>query len=295
MRPHGILLPGVALAASLCLLAACGKKEEVAEQPAGRVAAKVNGEVIVFDQVQDVDGLSGTDTVDPGALDKLVDLTILAQAARAKGLDKDPVIARRLEAAARGILARAYLDQAAEASFQPPSAVEARKYYDEHPELFAQRRTYQMRELKLSWPAEGGEALRKSIEAARSPGDVDKLLASKGLKFAERALLEPAERLPLNAVKAISKLPAGGSIVLVDAEAGPAQPGRARVLTLVSAKPSPKSVEDSLPAIQAFLHNERRRAAGREHVAQLRAGAQVLKYAGDPLIEPVHARKPATP
>lgn len=297
MRSRALRRPLVSGAAALLVLSACGKSEPppAPEPPAaGRVAAKVNGEVISFDQVRDVEGMRDADAVDPGALDRLVDLTLLAQAARTKGLDKDPEVARRLEASARAILARAYLDQVADASAQPPSAVEARKYYDDHPELFAQRRTYQLREVRTAWPGAGADDLKKALQTTRNPADIDRLLTGKGLRFSERQLLEPAERLPLPAVKQIAQLSPGQSIVLVDAEPADDRPGSARVLTVVNSRSTPKSVEQALPAIQAFLHNEKRRLAGREHVAQLRAGAQVLKYAGDPLIEPLHARKPAT-
>lgn len=296
MRTGALLLPLVTSAAALWLLSGCAKTEEppATEPVAARAAAKVNGEVISFEQVRDIEGVRAADEVDASALDRLVDLTLLAQAARTQGLDKDPDVARRLEASTRVILARAYLDRMADGSVRAPSTVEARKYYDEHPELFAERRTYQLRELRIAWPAAGGEDLKKSLQSTRSAADVDRQLAAKGLRFTERQILEPAERLPLPAIKQIAQLAPGQSVVLVEAEAVEGRPGRARVLTMVSSRATPRALAEALPAIESFLHKERRRLAGRDHVAELRANAQVIKYAGDPLIEPLHARQPPT-
>lgn len=282
-------------AAVLCLFAGCGKQEEPpAPAPvAAGVAARINGEVISFDQVRDIDGAQGADEVNPVVVDRLVDMTLLAQAARSLGLDKDPEVARRLDASARVILARAYLERATADVASAPSADEVRNYYDKHPELFAQRRIFQLREVSTAWPVSGAEELKRSLQSARGALEVDRQLAAKGLQFSERQLMEPAERLPLSAVKQIAQLAPGRSIVLVDAEAAVGRPGRARVLTLVSSRSMPRTMAEASPAIEAFLLNEKRRTAGREHVAELRARAQVVKYAGDPPVGSTYARQPS--
>src|SRR5882672_6958934 len=65
----------------------------------------------------------------------------LAERARREAIDRAPRVLQAMEAAKSEILARAYLQQVAQA--QPrPSAEEVRNYYKQHPELFAQRRLF---------------------------------------------------------------------------------------------------------------------------------------------------------
>ena len=131
----------------------CGKKDDE-KKPATQVAAKVDAEEITLHQVNSV--LARTPNLAPEVadrdkrevLDRLIDQQLAKQQAIAKKLDRTPAVQQALEAAKTEILARAYLEQVSAA--QPaPSGDEVRKYYAEHPELFAQRRIFNLEEISI--------------------------------------------------------------------------------------------------------------------------------------------------
>ena len=146
MRPcHRLCL--VPLIFALAIAAGCGKSDD--KKAATQVAAKVNSDEITVHQINNV--LARAPNVTPEVaerakreiLDKLIDQQLAQQQAIEKKLDRSPNVLQVLEAAKTEILARAYLEQIAAA--QPkPTPEEAKKYYAEHPELFARRRVFNL-------------------------------------------------------------------------------------------------------------------------------------------------------
>ena len=149
---HGAGLP-LLLPLPLLLVAACGR----APAPdASRVAVEVNREPVTIRQLDDVlergaagappaPGAAGAPDRGPqataDALAALIDERLLVQRALDSNLDRDSRVARAIEAARRQVLAQAYADSVIGAAAEP-GADEVRRYYDENPALFAQRRVY---------------------------------------------------------------------------------------------------------------------------------------------------------
>ena len=130
----------------------CGKKEEA--KAATQVAAKVNADEITVHQVNNV--LARSPNVTPEIaekakreiLNRLIDQQLAKQQAIEKKLDRSPNVVQAIEAAKDEILARAYLEHVAGA--QPrPTEEEIKKYYAEHPELFARRRVFNLEEILM--------------------------------------------------------------------------------------------------------------------------------------------------
>ena len=82
-------------------------------------------------------------------LDKLVDQELAVEQAVEKKLDRSPEVLMAIENARREILARAYVEQIT-ASMPKPTVDEAKKYYAENPQLFAERRIYNIQEIVTS-------------------------------------------------------------------------------------------------------------------------------------------------
>jgi hypothetical protein len=132
----------------LCMAAAlpAGCERASAERGGPQLAAKVNGAEISLRQVRTA-GASGAGQ----ALEKVIERELLVQQALQAGLDRDPAVRDAIDAARRQILAEAWLDKVAAGNVVSRDEIHA--FYAEHPELFAERRVYRVRETR-SLPAE---------------------------------------------------------------------------------------------------------------------------------------------
>ncbi len=190
------------------IAAGCGKKDESAkgdakEKATSQVAAKVNAEEITVHQINSV--LSRTPNIPPEAagkakieiLNRLIDQQIAKQQAIEQKIDRKPAVMQAIEAARNEILARAYLDQLAAA--QPrPTAEEVKTYYNSHPELFAERRIFDLEEIVVATQGDVAAKLREQAGKVRSLQEVAAWLKSQNIQFAPNRGVRAAEALPLD-------------------------------------------------------------------------------------------------
>jgi EpsD family peptidyl-prolyl cis-trans isomerase len=267
---------GALLLPLLALMAACGPEERA--KPQTQVAARVNDEEITIHQVNGV--LAKMPNVRPEAaerlkrdiLQRLIDQQLAKQQALQRKLDRSPAVQQALESARSEILARAYYEQIATA--QPrPGPEEMKKYYAEHPELFAQRRVFVLEELALSASDEVIAELRQRVAGARSLKEVADWLGSRGVKFIPNRGVRAAEQVPMEWLSRLHKAKEGETLVL---ESGVSR----SVVRVVAAKSQPVDEATAAPRIEQFLANRRSGEAIEQEIKQLKAGAKI-EYAGE--------------
>jgi EpsD family peptidyl-prolyl cis-trans isomerase len=259
-------------------LTACGSKD--AEKPATQVIAKVNSGEISVHQINYVLSRSGAGSVSQEmapkvrrqVLDRLIDQELAIEQALEKKLDRTPDVITALDAARREILARAYIDQITGAVSKPTSE-EAKKYYSEHPQLFSERRIYNIQEIML--PATEGVAdeLNKLLTTGKSMEDLVSWLKGKSIKFSGGSATRPAEQIPLELLSKIHTLKVGQGLVI-------AGPQSITVMRIAAAQSAPVSESVALPQIQQFLSNQRKAEAATEDIKQLKAKAKI-SYMGE--------------
>lgn len=290
-RPHLVL----ALVAAAALLAACGEKKEGA---ATQTAAKVNKDEVTVHQInfvlQQQRNLrpEQTDAASKQILERLIDQQLALQKAEETKIDRDPRVMQQLEAARREIIARAYLEKLGEAA-PKPTPEEIKKYYDEKPALFSQRRIYQIQEISIEAPQERLPEIRERLAAAKNVNEFVQYLNSAGLRFSGNQAVRAAEQLPLASLDALSKLQDGQALVVPT-------PTGAQVAVLAGSRMQPVTEEQARPAIEQFLLNERRRKLVEDEVKAMRAAAKIEyvgKFAGGPgaAASAPAAASPATP
>jgi len=269
-------------AASVLTSAGCGKKED-AKKPTTQVAASVNGEEITIHQVNSV--LARTPNIAPDAaerakreiLDKLIDQQLAKQKALERKLDQSPGVVQMLEAARSEILARAYLDQVA-AALPRSSAEEVKKYYADHPELFARRRIFSLEEITLVAADDVHAKLRERIAKARSMQEIAEWLQSQGVKFVPNRGVRAAEQLPLDLLPKLHGAK-DGEILVLDSQGGSRQ-----VVRIVASKEEPVDEAAATPRIQQFLANRRSGEAITADMKQIKSQAKIEylgEFAGD--------------
>lgn len=266
-------LLAVALAAALAL-AACGDKKDKA---ASQTAAKVNKEEVTVHQInfvlQQQRGLKPeqADGASKQILERLIDQELAVQKADEMKLDRDPRVVQQLEAVKREVLARAYAEKVGEAAAKP-TPEDIKKYYDENPALFSQRRVYSLQEIQIEAAADQVPALRAKLGEVRNITEFVEHLKTTGLRFAGNQAVRTAEQLPLASLKTFAVMKDGQALL------NPT-PNGAVVIMLASSRAQPVSQEQARPAIEQFLLNDRKRKLLEDDRKALRTAA-TIEYVG---------------
>ena len=243
-----------ALLLALALATGCGRKEDAAV--ATQVVARVNSDEITVHQINNVLARNQNITPEVAAqakreiLDRLIDQHLARQKAIENKLDRSPGVMQAIEAAKTEILARAYLAQIA-AAIPKTATWEVQKYYKEHPELFAQRRLFDLEELAFVARSDVATGLRERLSKARSMQEIADWLQSQAVKFVVNRGVRAAEQIPLEILPEVQAMKEG-QIQLFEA-------GRERfqVIRVVAYKAEPLDEASAAPRIQQFLLNRR--------------------------------------
>lgn len=263
---------------ALALSAGCGRKDEP-KKATTQVAAKVDSYEITVHQVNDV--LARTPNLAPEVaerakreiLDKLIDQQLAGLQAVKKELDRSPRVMQAMQAARSEILARAYLEQVTGA-LPKPSPEETKKYYAEHPELFAQRRVFSLEEIAVAAKGDVGVALRQRVAKARTMQEIAEWLQAQGISFTPNRGVRAAEQLPLEMLPKVQMMKDGEMQVF---EAGE---GRLQVVRVAASKSEPVDEASATPRIQQFLFNRLASEAIANELKQLKAQAKI-EYVGE--------------
>jgi EpsD family peptidyl-prolyl cis-trans isomerase len=267
----------VAVAAAV-LLGGCGEKPASTKEPL-QVAATVNKAEITVHQINSTlartaAGGSGDQVKGASAelLERLIDEELLVQRAVDRKLDRRPEVLHLLEAARRQVLAQAALGETT-ASIAKPTAQQVSAFYAEHPDLFAQRRVYRVREVAVTASGEQVKVVEGLAEKARSMNEFVAALKAQGIVFADAASTKPAEQIALQLLPRLARLKDNQWLVVPGA-AGPA------LVQVLESQIAPVSEKQATPFIEQYLMNQEKLRVAQAEVKRLRAAAKI-QYVGD--------------
>ncbi len=235
-----------------------------------QVVAHVNDAEITVSQLRAALAAKGDPRPSPqatqAALDGLVNEQLLVDAALRERLDRDPAVVQAVESARRQLLARAYLERAVLPK-QEIGASEQAAYYKSHPELFAQRRVYQL--AAFTFAREKLDAkLLETLGTTHSLDAVATALAARKIEAETQSLTRASEQLPLDDLPHFSAAAVGDVIVQTF-------PERATLMLVTAIQGSPLTFESAQPIIQQYLSNMRNAQALDAHLKQARAAAKI--------------------
>ncbi|WP_395622039.1 SurA N-terminal domain-containing protein [Sphingomonas daechungensis] len=171
----------IVLAVSLALLAsACNKKAE------GQTVAVVNGEEITATELNaELGAAKLPDGVDKDqararVLQAMVDRRLLAQQAKADGIDKSPEFLNRQRKMTEELLINMFASRQTD-SAQLPTAADIEKYQASHPWVFANRELWSLDQVRFAMPTDS--ALRKQLADAKTLDEVLAVLTKAGIQF----------------------------------------------------------------------------------------------------------------
>lgn len=270
--PLSALLLALLLAATL---AGCGEKKK--DRAALTLAARVNSGEVSLNQInlvlQQQRNLrpDQSDMASRQILERLIDQTLAQQKAEDLGLDRDARVQLQLEAARREVLARAYVEKVAD-SVAKPTADELRRYYEERPALFRERRVFALQELVVEATPEQTAALKQRLEATPSLADFVEHLKTAGVRFGSNQVQRSADQLPPAVLDMLLRMKDGQASVNQT-------PAGLQVMVLLASRPQPLSEEAARPTIERLLLAERKRRLVDEQIKELRASARI-EYLG---------------
>jgi EpsD family peptidyl-prolyl cis-trans isomerase len=260
---------GLALVA---MLAACQGKNK-ASADTSQIVAQVNDSEISIHQVQAVMEKQPAlvnqlgDAAAGRVLDSLIEQELAAQAARKAGLDSNPRVLQALELAKREVLARAYQDQLADKATLPDTA-SVDKYYDDHPELFAQRRQYTLRETQVKATPDQAKDMAAKVEALSTPEAVNSLVIDSGLPNASQNTMQWAENMPLDLLPKLAYLRVGQSLAVP-------RPDGLLIFTVLHTEDAPVTRGTAQKMIQVAIMNNKRKELVKQGMDALRQKAKI--------------------
>jgi EpsD family peptidyl-prolyl cis-trans isomerase len=266
----------ITVCALFVALAGCGDAKK--DKPASQTAAKVNNEEITVHQInavlQQQRGLPPEQAASASqqVLERLIDQELAVQKAAEKKLDRDPRVMQQIEAARREIIARAYVEQVGSGA-PKPTPEEVKKYYDEKPALFKERRVYSLQELAIEAKPEQIDGLRAKLQSTKDISEFIAFLRSNDYKFSGNQAVRAAEQLPLASLDNFAKMKDGQAIFN-------ATPSGAQVVVLAGSRSQPVDEARARPAIERFLLNERKRKVVEDDLKALRAESKIA-YVGE--------------
>jgi EpsD family peptidyl-prolyl cis-trans isomerase len=266
------------LVVSSVFTTACGKKDEAEQgELKTQVVAKVNSDEISIHQVNFQLARMGQVTeaqskeASRQILTRLVDQQLLKQQALEAKLDRDPKVLQALESSKAEILAQAYLDQLMSKAAKPSKA-EVDTFYQDHPELFSNRRIYRLQELVIDVNKDNVSDIESGLKDIKSISEVAAWLKSKNYPFTANSNVRAAEQLPLEMLKKLQSLK-DGDLMMVPT-------GRAlNVLHLAASQLTPISRENATPYIEQYFLNQNKSKLAKKEMEALNSKAKI-EYVG---------------
>jgi len=260
----------LAVSALLCLaVAGCGDNKQ--GDPAA--AAIVNGETLSAAELKmklsQYDHLPAErkSAVAGTLLKSMVDMELLRQAAIKDKLDADEVIRARIDSSTRMILAEAYMSKQG-AAIAKPTESEIKAYFDQHSELYSDRKVFEMEELMIKVRQEDAAEVKEKLGDGKNYNDFVAWLVQTKIPNNSQPVSAAAEDMPADILDKLKNVAAGDVITLEEKD-------QLSVIRVNAVHSQPMTLEQAKPAIEEKLYRQRRTDGMDSLLKQLRDKAKI--------------------
>lgn len=264
-----VLNKSVMLSIALLMVNGCSEDNKPA---ATQIIAKVNADEISIHQLNNsmaqVQGVAPEQlpNVRLNLVDKLVNEQLAVQQALLNKLDRSAEVMMQIEAARREILTKAYLKQVI-SGLPAPGTEEIEQFYVTHPELFAERRVYNLQQISIPAPHPAATEI-KQLVTGKSMTDIVTALKQQNIPFTAGSATRAAEQIPLPVLSVIAKAPQG-QISFVET------PQSITIARVEASQASPLSKAAALQRIPQYLSAEQAKVAISSKLEQLKKTASI--------------------
>jgi peptidyl-prolyl cis-trans isomerase C len=253
-------------------ISACNDQEKTAS----KVLVEVNGEEITARQLE-AELWSAADGNAPvrqpalrkQALEALVDRQVLLDEALRNKIDRDPKVIQIVDRLKTQAIVQAYLEsKASNLANASPQEIDA--YFTAHPDLFAQRKVFDVTQLTVA-ARDFGPSVKAMMDQARSLDQVAHWLEQRRIAYAKtQRSYTSAELSPEMAAK-LPKLPRNSLFVMQDKDGG-----QDELCVLTDLRNSPLTRDAATAQIERYLLNKKMQEVAASEIARLRASAKLV-------------------
>ena len=262
---------GAALVLSAAVLGLAGCSHSDGDKKPGQALVRVNGEeVTVYQlneelrQVNNAD--ANPDKERKQMVEALVDRQLLVEEAQKQKLDRDPNVMETIERAKAQILAQAYLKTKV-TDVQKPDQAEVDAYYAAHPEFFAQRKLFDVRQFAIAGKDYSDE-LKGVMDNAKSLDEVATWLDTHKIDYTKSQAMRTSPELPPQ-ILAKMQGPDKSALFLVHNDS------KALLISVAAVKDMPVGEETARAEIAQFLANKRGQDAADAELKRLHSIAKI--------------------
>jgi peptidyl-prolyl cis-trans isomerase C len=199
-------------------------------------------------------------------LESLIDNQLLQEQAVRDKLDRSPLVQQAIARATADVLAEASL-QSTFSRLPPPTRAQVDAYFEGHPELFAGRKLFFIKQLVIDARAYT-PALKAQVERAASIEQVARWLDAHAVRYERSHLSRSSAELSPEMLVQLKTMRERQLFVVA---AGP----QLMVDMLADVTPVPLTAAQAAPQIDAYLRTVARKRAADAEVARLRERAKI--------------------
>jgi EpsD family peptidyl-prolyl cis-trans isomerase len=257
------------LSMTVALVAGCGPKKggeasAVTVNGTAISAAEINKKLEQYSHFPAEQKKSVTGTL----LKATVDAELLRQAAVAAKLDQDETVRLKLQQTNRMILANAYVEKVRN-DVAKPDAATIKAYYEKHPELFAQRKVYELTELVIQPRPDNSAEILAKLGDGKDFAGFTRWLGERKIANGSREHTAAPDNMPEEIAVKLNTLGVGQAFHIN-------QENALVILRVKGAQPQPISLEQATPGIEKKIREEAMSKVMEETIRKLRDKAKVV-------------------
>lgn len=263
------LLLSIAISVTL-VLTACNK-EEPTEKKSGQALARVNGKEITMLQLNDEIRRANVradqyEAASKQLLESLISRQLIVDEAVRNKLDRTPEVMQARERVVAQVITQAYL-QGIMSKVEKPTKAEIDDYFQKHPELFTQRKQFDLTIARIA-TKDLSEELKKVLDAAKTLDEVILWLDKNKVQYVRSVASRSTTDLPPQMATLLQEKSKDTIFIVNEQETS-------SLIYVNAVKESPIPLASAAPQIERFLMNQKIRAATDAEIARLRTAAQI--------------------
>lgn len=249
-------------------LSACGHKEKTSS---GQSLVRVDGQEITVSQLNAELARAGVaadkkDVASKQLLEMLINQQLIDAAAAKDKLDRDPAVMSAIERARAQIIAQAFMQKRL-AQVGRPTKEEIDKYYADHPDLFAERKQFEMDQLLIA-SKDFNADMKALMVPSRTLDEMITWMKEHHVEFTRSTNINSSVAMPEQLVKKLKEMHKGQVFALQEAD-------KTLIVAVKNVKDDPAKPEAADPQIAKFLLDQRNKDASQAEITRLRATAKI--------------------
>lgn len=261
------------VALSVVNLSACNDHQEVTS----KILATVNGEAITAHQLDAELRFANsnstgkvTQVTDPAvrkqALETLINRRLLLTEAVRQKVDRNPEVIDFIERFRTQVIVQAFLDSMV-ANTGKPSNVEIDEYFNAHPELFAQRKIFDIQQLSIA-SQDYSVALKQMMDKASSLDQIALWLNAKKIAYIQTTRSYTSAEMPTETASNLRSLGRNRLFILEDGD-------QTLLCALKDVRDSPLTNQASAAQIEHYLFVEKMQRVAVTEITKLRSSSKI--------------------